>query len=480
MAQTRSAWLQRNNDDGQNDDLISEDGVSDGIVDNQTNAHTSNMDNVSMSTSLRQVHDAANPVYTSQWATLFIIVNVTIGVGLLAMPFSMETAGVVTSIIVQIFFLALTIITCIMCVELTVKSGVGSYHEIIARHCHWVAYQLTQVSIFLICFGSSVAFIVTIGDQSDRIFRNHFGPNFSDRWYLNRRFVMSSLTLLFIKPLCSARTVDFLKYASSLGVLSIGFIFYVVLSNFTHVEKIPDTVNYYPKSWGDVAFILPVFCLAYQCHLSLIPVIATIHRRQKPKAFITTTVAMIITMIIYSAVSVLAVLTYGKAIQKDLTESFPGHDWATEGSIVIIAVKSILTLPAAYLPARLSLVDILSNTFPRFASLSETYKRVGVTIVFLDVALLTAIYMPDILVVVNLLGCLAVMFIFVLPGMAYLNLVKENRLEKQRGAGGDHDVPLYTAKDKMKLGASYFMIVFGSIMTVIVLYESIIEMMASK
>uniref|UniRef100_A0A6G1SCE4 Putative sodium-coupled neutral amino acid transporter 7 n=1 Tax=Aceria tosichella TaxID=561515 RepID=A0A6G1SCE4_9ACAR len=452
------------------DDLISNEETA-----NQADGRANLPDNVSMSTSLRQVQDPNHPIYTSQWATLFIIVNVTIGVGLLAMPFAMQTAGIVTSIIAQLFFLALTIITCIMCIELTVKSEVGSYHEIIERHCSRFAYQFTQASILLICYGSAVAYIVTIGDQSDRLFSTLYGQNFSETWYLNRKFIMSFFTVLFIKPLCSARTVDFLKYASFLGILSIGFIFVVVAINFKHATNVPSP-KYYPGSWADIAFIMPVFCLAYQCHLSLVPVIATIHPRQKPKAFVTLSIAMIVTMLIYSSVSVLAVLSFGALIKKDLIENFSGSDWATLGTIVIVALKCILTVPAAYLPARLSLVDILSATFSRFGRCSEAFKRISVTIVSLNLALINAIFAPNILVVVNLLGCLAVLFVFVLPSMAYLNLVKENRLEKQRGVGGEADIPLYTSKDKMKRMTSYSMIVFGFFMTGVVTYESIKEM----
>jgi len=416
--------------------------------------------------------DSQKPkVYTSQLAALFIIVNVTIGVGLLAMPYSMQSAGIVFSMLIQMVFLGLIIITCIMCTELTVKSAVTSYHDIIRIHCHPFIYHLTQVSIFLLVFGTTVAYIVTIGDQSDRLFLTVTNdPKFCHVWYMNRRFIMSITTLLAIKPLCSARTVDFLKYASFLGILSIGFIFYVVSNEFFNGSRAQD-VNYLPKSWKDVATILPVFALGYQCHLSLVPAVSTIRRSEKPKAFVTTTVAMVISAIIYSSISILAVLTFGSKINKDLTESYPGK--SAVPTIIIVAIKCVLTLPAAYLPARLSIVDILTNNWSRFARFSEPVRRIGVTIIFLDIALLLALTVPDIVVVVSFLGFLAVMFIFQLPGIAYLNLVKQNRLEKQQAAGLDPQVPNYNARDRMKLAASYFMIVFGSIITVVVLYKSI-------
>lgn len=479
MAQTRQwsfPWQRRNNSEDQ-DDLINNQQVENGH-----NGAVRQSNGPSTGDETPMVDSTNKPiVYTSQIATLLITVNVTVGVGLLAMPFAMQTAGIVTSMLMQAIFLALIVITCIMCVELTVKSEVKSYHEIIKVHCHPYIYQFTQTSILLIVFGSTVAYIVTIGDQADRLFASLYGPTFCQSWYLNRRFIMSFVTLIGIKPLCSARTVNFLRYASFLGVVSIGFIFYVVLDKFIKSPSIAPDVNYYPKAWSDMASILPVFCLAYQCHLSLVPTVATIRRSEKPKAFITSSVAMIISMIIYSAVCILAVLTFGNAIQNDLTESYPGKEWATLTTIGIVGFKCVLTLPAAFLPARLSLIDLLTNNWERFARLSETVRRVSVTVLFLDAALLMATFVPNILVAVNLLGCLAVMFIFTLPGLAYLSLIDQNRLEKQRAASvvvDNDEKPIYTARDMMKRISSYFMIIFGTLMTFVVLYKSISEMLA--
>lgn len=463
MAQSaRKIWTRSSDDQ---EDLVSD--TNDDNTHGEENEHQ------------EEQFDGNPAVYTSQWATLFIIVNVTVGVGLLAMPYAMQSTGIVVSMLVQLVFLVLIIITCIICTELTVKSAVNSYHQIILKHCHPYVYQITQVSIFFLVFGTTVTYIVTIGDQTDRLFATLYGPTFCHSWYMNRKIIMSFLTFVAIKPLCSARTVDFLKYASFLGIVSIGFIFYVVLAEFVHQKNIGSDVNYYPKSWVDVISVLPMFCLGYQCHLSLVPTVATIHRREKHKAFATTTIAMIVAAVIYSTISILAVMTFGSKIEKDLTESYQDKNWVTMTTIGIVAVKCILTLPAAYLPARLSIIDILANNWGRFAQFSEPIRRVGVTLVFLDLALLLALTVPDIIVAVNILGFLAVMFIFQLPGLAYLNLIKQNRLEKQQAAGLDHEIPIYTSRDKMKFITSYFLLFFGCLMTVVVLYKSITGIMES-
>lgn len=260
-------------------------------------------------------------------------------------------------------------------------------------------------------------------------------------------------------------------------MLSLGFVLYVVTSEFIKQGHVAKDVNYLPGKWSDVFTILPVFCLAYQCHLSWVPTAATIRKEEKYRTYVTITIAMIVATIVYMVVSVLALLTFGSAILTDLTESYPGKSWPILTTIAIIAFKCIMTLPPAFLPLRLSLVDILSSRFKFFSDLSEPVKRISVTYVTLTTALLLALFVPNVLVAVDILGCLAVLFIFTLPGLCYLNLIKENRLAKQQLAGSSGEIPIYSLKDKFKRTLSYFFIIFGILTTFIVLYKSVKEML---
>lgn len=163
-------------------------------------------------------------VYTTQAATLFILINVTVGLSLLALPYEMQQTGIIASVIIGLVFVFLITATCIMCTELTVKSDVKSYHEIIKVHCHPIVYQITQASILMIVFGTTVAYIAVIGDQSDRLFRTVSGSKqFCNTWYMNRRFIMIVSSLLFIKPLCAIKTIDFLKYARLVYMIMIKY-----------------------------------------------------------------------------------------------------------------------------------------------------------------------------------------------------------------------------------------------------------------
>lgn len=420
--------------------------------------------------------------YTSQLSAFFIIVNVTIGAGILAIPASMNTAGLITSLITQVVFLIAIIVTVIICTELTVKTNVNSFHEIIEKRCHRYLYIYTQISILLISFGAFIAYLVIIGDQSDRLLSLLYKDKFcSNTFYMTRRFVMSMVTFVFIKPLCSAKTVDFLKYGSFVGVSSLGFICFMVIREFIKQGHIADNVQYFPVKFTDIGQILPVFCIAYQCHLSWVPIAATIRKEEKYTSYKTVTIAMIVSAVIYSMVCVFALLTLGNKIEDDLTESYADNDWILKTTIALIAIKSVVTIPALFLPARLSIMEMLKRNSQTYAGWSETAQRLSVTLPSTTLSLTLALSVPSIQTVVNFLGCLAVMFIFTLPGLAYLHQIDENRMLKQQEAGLEADSPLkYSLKDKFKRWLSYFFIVFGIIMMAVVLYKSIASMNGSS
>lgn len=191
------------------------------LVNNETNfGHQNGEDCKSvtemdrMEQQIDQSNESTPTTYTSQLAAFLVILNVTVGVGLLAMPAAIQTAGLITSMIVQVIFVSFIIVTCIMCSELTYKTTgkVNSYHKLVQAHCHEYVYQLTQVSILLKIFMLAIAYIVVIGDQADRTFASIYGHDFCFNWYMNRAFIMSITTLFLIIPMSSSRTVDVLKY----------------------------------------------------------------------------------------------------------------------------------------------------------------------------------------------------------------------------------------------------------------------------
>lgn len=239
-------------------------------------------------------------------------------------------------------------------------------------------------------------------------------------------------------------------------------------------------IFYKHSSLSEMTSILPIVCFGYACHLSLVPTIATIRKSDKPRAFITVTIMLMICTIVYLTISVVAVLVFGSKIKQDLIQNFPGDDWSTLATIALVGLKCILTSPAAFLPARITISDILTKSCKKFADLCEPAQRIMVTTATLILALVLALLVPNITVALNLLGTISVLFIFNLPALAYLNLIKHNRVHKQQLAGLSGEIPFYGTKDQFKRVISYVLIIVGFILGTIVLCGSVRDITNAK
>lgn len=84
--------------------------------------------------------------------------------------------------------------------------------------------RLTSLCVVVYCFGTTITFLIIIGDQFDRALASLRGHDFCHVWYLARTFTMPASAVVFILPLCYSRRIDFLKLPSAVGVVAIFYI----------------------------------------------------------------------------------------------------------------------------------------------------------------------------------------------------------------------------------------------------------------
>ena len=79
----------------------------------------------------------------------------------------------------------------------------------------------TSLCVVVYCFGTTVTFLIMIGDQFDRIFESLVGENWCNTWYMNRDFTICAAAVVAILPFCFSKKIDFLRIPSLFGVLAI-------------------------------------------------------------------------------------------------------------------------------------------------------------------------------------------------------------------------------------------------------------------
>ena len=79
----------------------------------------------------------------------------------------------------------------------------------------------TSLCVVIYCFGTTVTFLIMIGDQFDRIFESLVGDSFCNTWYMNRDFTICAASVIAILPFCFSKKIDFLRIPSLFGVMAI-------------------------------------------------------------------------------------------------------------------------------------------------------------------------------------------------------------------------------------------------------------------
>ncbi|KAF7380392.1 hypothetical protein HZH68_016257 [Vespula germanica] len=363
---------------------------------------------------------------SSVLSTIFLIVNATLGAGLLNFPQAFDKAGgIVASITIQLGFLIFITAALIVLANCSDITNSTTIQNTLAILCGPSALFLCALCVAVYSFGCCLTFLIIIGDQLDRVLATYYGTDYCHTWYMSRQFVTAAISFAFIFPLCFFKRLDALSYASSIGCITILYV--VCLISYKNFTKTTATiVKIWPDNIYETLHIIPIICFAYQSHMTAIPMYACMKERQLGKFTISAVISMIICLTVYTIVGILGYATFGTGkVPSDILQGYSDKSTIVTLAIVSIAIKNFTTYPIVLYCGRDAILSLL-GTF-----VDENVKtRSFITSVWFIASLIIAILVPDISPVINLLGALSATFIFILPGICLLQstLIKDPEL----------------------------------------------------
>ena len=153
------------------------------------------------------------------WITgALVLFNASIGIGILAFPMVIDyLGGLIYGTIVQIVILIVIMPTMYTLVHFADIYGLSTYHEVVAVMCGKWAEKVIAVTLVVITSVICISYLILIGDIFDRTFLTFFGPEFCQHWYMNRKFTITLVSVLFIWPMTYFKRIHFLKNVISMG-----------------------------------------------------------------------------------------------------------------------------------------------------------------------------------------------------------------------------------------------------------------------
>ncbi|CAG5126479.1 unnamed protein product [Candidula unifasciata] len=385
-----------------------------------------------VNTSVR-IEEPKLQIGTGWFSSSFLVVNAALGAGLLNFPMAYHQAGgVLIAVTIQSIFVVFVVVAIMILGYCSDISKTNTYQDVVHSVCGSLAQLACAVCIMLYCFGTCITFLIIIGDQWELFFLDVSKSAYcgATPFYMSRAFTITVSSILFILPLCFPRRIDFLKYASIVGVIGILYVVGLVTVKYflPHSDHKPAVTQ--PNSWIDVFLVVPDICFAYQCHVSIIPIYSCMEKRNLKEFSKTVSMAMVLCVLTYSVTAALGYLQFGADITSDILLSFD-QNAEVMVAVVLIAFKTYTTYPILLFCGRAALDCVWRMCWrltPQEALVYERRRHIIMTLAWFILTLLLSVFIPNIGVVIQILGALAAVFIFIFPGLCLLKAM-QNRIE---------------------------------------------------
>ncbi|XP_014219186.1 putative sodium-coupled neutral amino acid transporter 7 [Copidosoma floridanum] len=396
---------------------------------------------------------------TGTIGTIFLMINATLGAGLLNFPEAFDkSGGLATAILAQLFFLLFITYTLVILASSSDVTNTTTLQNTFAGLCGSKSLFFCGLCIAVYSFGCCITFLIVIGDQFDRVFATYFGMDYCHTWYLSRPVVVSVASILFILPLSFFKRLDALNYASSIGCITILYVVWlIVYESFDHHKLPTKPMHIWPDRPTQVLEIVPIICFAYQSHMTAIPMYACMKNRQIGKFTLCAIVSSIICFFAYSTVGVFGYATFGIGkVPSDILQGYSDKSTTLTIAIIAIAIKNFTTYPIVLYCGRDSILSLFGKDVD-----CHFFIRFIITIVWFVLCLIIAVLVPDIAPVISFMGSLSAAFIFLFPGICLL----QSTLKK--------DPQLYLNKDRFLIFIAVFIITLGAFVCGVIFVQAL-------
>ncbi|XP_078113786.1 putative sodium-coupled neutral amino acid transporter 8 [Sander vitreus] len=367
------------------------------------------------------------------FGAVFIMLKSALGAGLLNFPWAFQKAGgVTTAVSVELVSLVFLISGLVILGYASSVSRQKTYQDVVREVCGGAVGQLCEVcfcfNLFMIC----VAFLVVVQDQLEKLcislYQTVTGSSEGEmpyHWYTDQRFALFIMCLFIILPLSIPKEIGIQKYTSVLGTLAATYLCVAVIVKYylmeSHDAIITPEHSQGVSSWGSMFSVVPTICFGFQCHEACIAIYSSMENQKLFHWAVISVVSMFFCLLIYTLTGVYGFLTFGRAVASDILMSYPGDDVVIIISRLLFGISIITIYPIIILLGRSVILNLtLRIQRRRLGIVTHSFEsrcRVVLTVIWITITLLIAMFVPDMGDVISVIGGISAFFIFIFPGL---------------------------------------------------------------
>ncbi|CAM5150476.1 unnamed protein product [Eretmochelys imbricata] len=391
--------------------------------------------------------ESGSPNLSSAGA-VFIMLKSSLGAGLLNFPWAFNKAGGITAaVLVELGSLIFLISGLVILGYASSISTQSTYQGVVREICGSAIGKLCEICFILNLFMISVAFLRVVGDQLEKLCDSLYmnvtlsgeGPPPPQHWYTDYRFTLTALCALVIFPLSVPREIGFQKYTSILGTLAACYLTLVIIIKYylrtEHVILYEHHYSSRVSSLASMFSVIPTICFGFQCHEACIAIYSSMHNKKLSLWIVVSVLSMLFCLLIYSLTGLYGYLTFGADVAADILMSYPGNDVVIIIARLLFGISIITIYPIVLLLGRSVLQDVCLNDKCRSLVLMEPYERctrIVLTMTWIIVTLVIALFVPDISEVISIIGGISAAFIFIFPGLCLICAMEMEPIEPRK------------------------------------------------
>ncbi|XP_018333410.1 putative sodium-coupled neutral amino acid transporter 10 [Agrilus planipennis] len=364
---------------------------------------------------------------------IMTIANSIIGVGLLAMPYCFKQCGILLSICILVASNAVSRLSCHLLLKSAIIARRKTFENLAFHAFGSLGKFIIEIGIIGFLLGTCIAFFVVMGDLGPAIITKVSGTHSSDTI---RTSLLMALALFCVLPLGLLRNVDSL---TSVSTASVGFYFCLVVKVITdagpHVFSGDWTsrVNFWRPA--GILQCMPIFTMALFCQTQIFEIYQAIPNASLDKMNELIRAAVNICTWVYIFVGIFGYIAF-------CNQPFTGNILMSFTPSIITDVMSIgfvlslaFSFPLVIFPCRASLYSLLYKQAHSSHEITKNYIPEGkfkcLTFIIVFISLLTGVLIPNIELVLGLVGStIGIMICVVFPATCFICISMKNTNER--------------------------------------------------
>lgn len=353
--------------------------------------------------------------------------NVTLGAGIVGMPYAIKEAGLVAGTIMILICAFLTDYSLRQLISIGKVADVNSYETLMEASFGRPGFVFLSVNMFLLSFGSMVAYLIIIKDTLPVLL--HVTPHDEDI----KRVIMFISSLLIILPLSMQRDISDLEKTSQFNVI-LNTCLVALVAGFSPIKEsisasggmiqLLSTEKFLDVSTFFIGF--GVCSFAFVCQDSSFIIAGSMSKPTKFRWKKVTHAAMITCVMLELTMGISGYLAYQKNSVGNILNNMNAHHWSGVASRGILVTTMFFAYPMNLYIARHACMVLLFKGVSAHEGddarvLSRRDRRVILTLALYTTSLLPAVFLEQTGPVLAATGAIAgSSMAYIGPGLSFL------------------------------------------------------------